>query len=209
MTFRDSPRAQMAALIPAGSRAPTAGSRAEGQRPPRRGGRPARDASPGASDTDPEPPAEGFAAHLPVHGFFTTPAPVPSPAPSPAGCGPSCPGRDTFTIWTQKVEHSGDGSAHQPEDEELQHDAEQGVVELFLGVEQTSLCCLFCPTPLAFPPFLTLLNTRIYTEKKKKKTLVFGSFFFCCFLIWRKEEKINCIKIQDCQGATYISGCWA
>lgn len=27
-------------------------------------------------------------------------------------------------------EHSGDGSAHQPEDEELQHDAEQGVVEL-------------------------------------------------------------------------------
>ena len=38
-----------------------------------------------------------------VHGFFSTPTLVLPPAPSLAGCDLSCPGRETFTIWTQKV----------------------------------------------------------------------------------------------------------
>lgn len=59
----------------------------------------------------------------------------------------------------------------------------------------------FPPTPLAFPPFLTLLNTRIYTEKKKKN---FGIWIFLLFKEspdLEEEKEINCIKIQDCQGA--------
>ena len=72
-------------------------------------------------------------------------------------------------------------------------------------MEQKARCCLFSPHP---PCISTLPDTsehkNIYRKKKKKKkTLVFGSFFFLRSSPDLEEEKeINCIKIQDGQGAS-------
>ena len=92
LTLRDSPRGQMAALIPTGSRALTTGSR----------GLACKGRSQGLWTLTQSLAAEGRCGS-PGPRLLLHPRPCPSPAPSPAGCELSCPGRDTFTIWTQKV----------------------------------------------------------------------------------------------------------
>lgn len=46
-----------------------------------------------------------------------------SPPPTAVSCDLSCPGKDVYHLEAKGSEDGSDGAAHQPEDEELKHDA--------------------------------------------------------------------------------------